>query len=325
MNLAPLPTATDETEIKAVIRRETDAFLNRDLEAWSACWLHSGLTTDVMVSSEIGVIAIRGWEAVHAHMKDVMERDLGCRKTWFTQDILQMTIEGDIAWLLFDGRSELPQSGIHETFETRILHRTGDGWRIAYSSFVHKRPPAASTTRVGVDIEGQILWIADETRARLKEHPGLIISGGRLRARKPAWNRALQDAFKRASKVSGFFEQFGYITNNGRSFRCPVVLGEDDDGGIVTCVVEVLDGLTYVDIGSQRELDERLVAAAAIFGLSPAQTDIAREIVAGHSMTAAARHLGITPATARTHLARIYDKTGVNAQPALVRILLSVG
>lgn len=325
MSLAPLQSASDEAEIQAVIRAETDAFLSRDLDAWAACWLHSEITTDVMASSEIGVIAIRGWKAVHAHMKDVMERNLGCNKTWFTQDILQMTIEGDIAWLLFEGRSELPQSGIHETFETRILHRTGDGRRIAYSSFVHKRPPAASTTRVGVDIEGQILWIADETRARLKEHPGLIISGGKLRTRKPAWNRALQDAFKRASKVSGFFEQFGFITNNGRSFRCPVVLGEDDDGGIVTCAVEVLDGLTYVDIGSQRELDERLIAAAAIFGLSPAQTDIAREIVAGHSMTAAASHLGITPATARTHLSRIYDKTGVNAQPALVRILLSVG
>jgi DNA-binding CsgD family transcriptional regulator len=34
--------------------------------------------------------------------------------------------------------------------------------------------------------------------------------------------------------------------------------------------------------------------------------------------------LGITANTARTHLDRIFDKTGVRTQPALVRALLSV-
>ena len=33
----------------------------------------------------------------------------------------------------------------------------------------------------------------------------------------------------------------------------------------------------------------------------------------------------ISTNTARTHLSRIYDKTCVNSQPALVRLLLSVG
>lgn len=70
-------------------------------------------------------------------------------------------------------------------------------------------------------------------RERLRSHPGLIVSGGKLRARRPEWGPALKDAF--------------------------------------------------------------------------------------------ARHLGVAPATARTHLSSVFEKTGVNSQSALVRILLSIG
>ena len=35
--------------------------------------------------------------------------------------------------------------------------------------------------------------------------------------------------------------------------------------------------------------------------------------------------MGISVNTAKTHLKRMFDKTGVHAQPALVRLLLSVG
>ena len=326
MALAHLQETADEAEIRAVIHAETKAFIDGNLKAWADCWLHSPLTSDVMVSAGIGVVALRGWDAVYAHMKDTLEREIGCNsKTEFWQENFQITVSGDVAWVLFDGKSLMPRTGLHELFETRILHKVEDGWRIAFSNFVHKRPAAANGTRVAVDADGRIVWMTDEARHRLKSHPGLIVSAGRLRARRPKWGRKLREAFDRAGALHGFFDQFGYISNTGGSFRCPVVLGEDDDGGIITCSVEVVDGLTYVDIGAEDQLDWRLAIAAAIFGLSPAQTSIAREIVSGHSLTGAAEHLGISPTTARTHLTRIFEKTGVNAQPALVRILLSVG
>lgn len=325
MTLAELQSPTDEDLIRGVIRSETEAFLRYDLEAWSDCWVHAPTTADVMFSSDIGLVAIRGWDQVRANMADVMERDMGCGKESFRQENFQITISGDMAWVLFDGFSHLRNSGVHETFETRVLQKSDGHWRIAYSSFVHKRSAAAKTTRVAVDGEGQIVWMPDSARERLRSHPGLIVSNGRLRARRPAWARSLADAFGRASQLHGFFDQFGYITRTGGTFRCPVVLGEDENGGIVTCIVTVLDGLTYVDIGADDGLDIRLQIAAAIFGLSPAQTDVAREIVAGHPLTEAAATLGITASTARTHLKRIFDKTGVNSQSALVRILLSVG
>ena len=151
------------------------------------------------------------------------------------------------------------------------------------------------------------------------------MSQDRLRARRPAWDSALQDAIARAATLHNYFDQFSYIHDTGDAFRCPVVLGEDDEGGIITCVVTVSDGLTYVDIGAEEQLARRLVAAAAIFGLSDTQIQVAHEIANGHSLPRVAEHLGISANTVRTHLSRIFEKTSVNAQPALVRLLLSVG
>ena len=62
-----------------------------------------------------------------------------------------------------------------------------------------------------------------------------------------------------------------------------------------------------------------------IFDLSEAQSRLAGQILDGRSLPEAAAELGISVNTARTHLQRIYAKAGVNSQPALVRVLLSVG
>ena len=69
--------------------------------------------------------------------------------------------------------------------------------------------------------------------------------------------------------------------------------------------------------------EARLSAAAVTFGLSPVQLDVAKLIAEGRSLTQIAEQLGITANTARTHLDRIFDKTGVRTQPALVRMLLT--
>jgi DNA-binding CsgD family transcriptional regulator/PAS domain-containing protein len=68
-------------------------------------------------------------------------------------------------------------------------------------------------------------------------------------------------------------------------------------------------------------LAERL---RAIFGLTAAQAALAREIARGDGLDAAAERLGITRATARTHLANVFAKTGTRRQAELVRLLLRV-
>jgi DNA-binding CsgD family transcriptional regulator len=58
------------------------------------------------------------------------------------------------------------------------------------------------------------------------------------------------------------------------------------------------------------------------FGLTPAEAAVAIELCRGEGLRACADRLGTTRATARTHLARIFDKTGVRRQAALVGVIL---
>ena len=59
------------------------------------------------------------------------------------------------------------------------------------------------------------------------------------------------------------------------------------------------------------------------FGMTPAEAGFAVEILNGDGIQAAADRLSISKATARTHLSRIFDKTGTRRQAELVRVLLS--
>ncbi len=57
------------------------------------------------------------------------------------------------------------------------------------------------------------------------------------------------------------------------------------------------------------------------FGLSDAESGVAIEILKGDGRRAAARRLGISETTAKTHLAKIFEKTGTHRQAELVRLL----
>jgi DNA-binding CsgD family transcriptional regulator len=67
----------------------------------------------------------------------------------------------------------------------------------------------------------------------------------------------------------------------------------------------------------------RIKLAADMYDLSPAQVRLARLIVDGRDLAAASDALGVSVNTLRTHLQRMFDRTGVRSQAALVRVLLS--
>jgi DNA-binding CsgD family transcriptional regulator/PAS domain-containing protein len=61
-----------------------------------------------------------------------------------------------------------------------------------------------------------------------------------------------------------------------------------------------------------------------VFGLTPAERAVALEILDGCGLKAAAERLGISIATARTHLSHIFAKTGTHRQAQLVRLLIQM-
>ena len=58
------------------------------------------------------------------------------------------------------------------------------------------------------------------------------------------------------------------------------------------------------------------------YGLTPAEALFAVEIAKGDGLLAAARRLGVSRTTVKTHLAHVFDKTGVRRQAELVRLIL---
>lgn len=68
--------------------------------------------------------------------------------------------------------------------------------------------------------------------------------------------------------------------------------------------------------------DTRLAAFKIHYGLTPAEAKLAVEMLAGDGRAAAAARCGISVNTARTHLMRVFEKTGVSRQAELIRLLL---
>jgi DNA-binding CsgD family transcriptional regulator len=60
----------------------------------------------------------------------------------------------------------------------------------------------------------------------------------------------------------------------------------------------------------------------ADFALTRMEAAIALEVLDGQGLKVAARRLGISPTTARTHLTAVFDKTGTRRQAELVRVLM---
>jgi DNA-binding CsgD family transcriptional regulator len=63
---------------------------------------------------------------------------------------------------------------------------------------------------------------------------------------------------------------------------------------------------------------------SALSGLTSRESRIALMIADGATPADAAGKLGVTMNTMRTHLSRIFDKTGANSQPALVRFVANL-
>jgi DNA-binding CsgD family transcriptional regulator/PAS domain-containing protein len=75
-----------------------------------------------------------------------------------------------------------------------------------------------------------------------------------------------------------------------------------------------------VFIGAPPDAQDGADALAAAFGLTPAETKVLASLFAGRTLVETAATLGITRPTAKTHLERIFLKTGVTRQAELMRL-----
>jgi len=93
------------------------------------------------------------------------------------------------------------------------------------------------------------------------------------------------------------------------------VLPAADVGGDAAAILYVMD--------PARDMGELLRPVCRAYRLSPTEALLARHLVAGDTVTAAAVHMGVRAMTARGYLKQIFLKTGTHRQPELVQLMLS--
>lgn len=69
--------------------------------------------------------------------------------------------------------------------------------------------------------------------------------------------------------------------------------------------------------------DISLDAFGALYGLTPAELRVLRELMTASTLSEAAASLGIAYATAKTHLEKIFEKTGMSRQTELMRLVMA--
>ncbi|MEO6780194.1 MAG: helix-turn-helix transcriptional regulator [Bradyrhizobium sp.] len=93
-------------------------------------------------------------------------------------------------------------------------------------------------------------------------------------------------------------------------YRQPAIHADDSDAVVLLQIADP-------------DADTATVAeSCAIYDFTPSETRLCDQIVAGFSVNDAAATLGISVATARTYLKRVFAKTGVHRQADLVRLII---
>lgn len=313
----------DEAQILALIHANRVALWTHDFEAYEKCFVHAPYTTRWNATRVGGLFVRQGWEDIAERVKRQFSgppaEHAAVRAHETTVENLQLRVEGDMAWASFNQCYKTTPSGLfeaHLTHEIRILERHGGEWRIAFLGFLDDHADHADRALLRLDSTGKVTWRSASSAAALEADDDLFLRAGRLHIRDRRADQQLQAAIAWAAQLdSGLFSMY--------RGALPIVLAAGQDLPTKVWWVIAESDMILFSMGDRGLTEHRLDAAALVYGLSPAQRRLAGHIAQGLSLVGSAQAMKITPSTARTHLERIFDKTGVRHQPALVRVLLS--
>jgi DNA-binding CsgD family transcriptional regulator len=312
----------DREAILALIAAETTAFWNKNYDAWAQCWVQAPYVRRIGWWSLGGVTYRAGWDEIGKRMRDLMDENPlpNSSAAEVRRENVNMRIGGDMAWVTFDqyapvtGEQGMDMPGLSR--ESRVLEKHDGEWKIAYHCYLHRSLEHVDSALIRVGPQSTVEWMNEPARRAIEDGCGVAVWSGRLRATARTGDQRLQAAIRWATGLDVGLES--------RKGAIPVVLEAGSGENANICWVLADSGLVHVSINDQKLAEERLGTAAVIFGLSPSQVRLAEHIITGKTLRDAAERLSVSVATVRTQLERMFDKTGVRSQPALVRVLLSV-
>lgn len=231
----------------------------------------------------------------------------------------------------FVGMSRGPKRGAYDAEELRRFERMAPSLRHAAQIWIRLGGPAAPHRSLEAALDhlshsvfltnatGRILYANSAAATLLAEGDGLSSANGALEAATPAATAALLAQIQAA--VNPQTDHFGRTVlrlprPSGRASLAVLAAPLRSSDSVSSGQANVL--LALIDPG--RAWAPEAETLRAMFGLTPAESQLASLIVRGSGIKAAARTLGIAPATARTHLAHVFAKTGLHSQVQLAEL-----
>ncbi len=312
----------DRAAILAVIEAETNAYLARNFDAWDRCWHDGPEIRRIQTHVGTGVTIVEGSD-IRVQMRRILTGNNGWQPVeTFRRENINLVVASDMAWVSYDqigDMSSIPKEMAGRYHELKILQKFDGIWKIVCMTGAQLRVDHMRAPLVEVDEASRILWMNTAATERLPHHPRLGQRAGCLIAKDPKAGGTLRDAVEWLATVR---DRHTPCVGEDIVNRA-IALGQDDTGLAHICWAILRDGKLLISFEDSDQLDQQLTGAAEVYGLSETQAKLARQLVIGEDLSSAAAALCISPNTAKTHLQRIYDKTGVRAQPALVRLLLN--
>ena len=225
--------------------------------------------------------------------------------------------------------------GEFEARDIELLQRLAPHLRRAFTAYLRLNAALAERAAMadaldavgqavlGVDASGRLRFANRTGEELLALRDGLVAErDGGLRAARPADTAALQrllaEALARNGDASGVTAELRLPRASGLAALVVTALPLSP----ATADWRGLPGVAALLLVTDPEAAARLSCpdAAALrdrFGLTSAETAVALRVVQGGGVPAAAAALGITPATARSHLRSVFEKTGAHSQAEL--------
>ena len=175
--------------------------------------------------------------------------------------------------------------------------------------------------------DGRLAYANGAAEALLRRDDALRLRGGRLVAADGRWQERLDHLLRAAAGAAdGAAGPDGMAiprADGGPALRLTAIPAPRRQGPLAGGGPAILLLIGPTSEGLPDRPPAGAEAALRRFGLSPAQTRLARALVAGQSLRQAAVACGITYQTARSYLKVIFHKAGVSRQSELVARLLA--
>lgn len=172
------------------------------------------------------------------------------------------------------------------------------------------------------DRHGAIVHTNQAADILLDQGELLAVAGGVIRAKQPSADRELQRSLRLSAGNEATMGEAGTTIRLSQPTCAPAFAHVLPLGG--TRLRRQLDpeATAAVFIGLAPNQHESIEPFAAAYGLTPAEVRVVQALVSGHTLTDAARLIGVGRATAKTQLDSVFQKASIARQGDLIRLVM---